>query len=150
MRRTASMSWYHYFWQMVSIMCTKSMVLFWFGVHESWWTLCDVCLTKHTQIPIWPEYKSGPNLPILSNFVKFVLSCILIIFNYILYFTVSNSNCTHCHITVNFHEGHGHSNHQQLNRLLNSWFNLTTKKHQWHASLAICEDNPLATDGFTS
>ena len=51
-------------------------------------------------------------------------------------------------ITVTSHESHGISNHQELNRLFNSFSRLVKKKHQCSALLALCEWNLSATGGF--
>ena len=53
-------------------------------------------------------------------------------------------------ITVMSHEHHDISDHRSLERLLNSLFGLTSKKHQRSALLPFCEGNPQVTGGFPS
>ena len=48
------------------------------------------------------------------------------------------------------HKHHSVSDHQPPECLLNSLFELTSKKHQSHTLLALCEGNPPVTGGFPS
>ena len=54
-------------------------------------------------------------------------------------------NITHSAVTdikLTSEDRHGVSNHMRTDCLYNSWFRLTTKKHQSFAVLDICEENP--------
>ena len=54
-------------------------------------------------------------------------------------------NITHSAVTdikLTSEERHGVSNHMRTDCLYNSWFRLTTKRHQSFAVLDICEENP--------